>query len=62
MPTADKLMEAYNAWKRASDEHEEMMLAVTNGSSLEHEAMKAKIDEIAFLHENWMTVARDLGR
>jgi hypothetical protein len=62
MPTPDKLIEAYNAWRRASDSHEQMMLAVTQGAKLDHAAMKQKIGEIAVLHETWTSIARDLKR
>ena len=62
MPTPDKFMEAYNAWKRANDQHEEMMLAVMNGAPLDHEAMKAKTGELDCLHDDWMALARELDR
>ena len=35
MPTPDKLNEAYEAWRRANDEHVELMRAVTSGAALD---------------------------
>lgn len=57
MPTRDKFVEAYDAWKRASDQHSNMMTAVMGGGPLDAEAMKQKRDEIELLHANWMELA-----
>jgi hypothetical protein len=54
MPTPDKLRECYDAWKRASDEHRDMMDAVMAGEPLDAEAMKKKLGEIDVLHQEWM--------
>lgn len=61
MPTPDKLTEAYEAWKRATDEHAEMMRSVTSGAKLDTVAMKQKIGELDVLHAAWMdmVVRRD---
>lgn len=60
MPTPDKFVEAYDAWKRASDQHHDMMKAVMDGGMLDVEAMDQKRADIEFLHQNWMKLAEDL--
>lgn len=57
MPTADKLTEACEAWKRANDEHVEMMRSVSSGAKLDAEAMTQKVGEIDVLHATWMDLA-----
>jgi hypothetical protein len=54
MPTPDKLRECYDAWKRANDEHRDMMDAVMAGGPLDAEAMERKLGEIDVLHKEWM--------
>lgn len=54
MPTADKLTEACEAWKRANDEHAEMMRSVSSGATLDAEAMTQKVGELDVLHATWM--------
>lgn len=56
MPTSDKLTEAYEAWKRAADEHVEMMRAVTHGAKLDADAMTQQVGKIDVLHATWMDV------
>lgn len=54
MPTHHKLGEAYEAWKRANDEHADMMRSVTSGAALDAEAMTLKLGELDVLHATWM--------
>jgi len=54
MPTSDKLIEAYEAWRRATDEHVEMMRAVTHGVKLDTDAMTQQVGRIDVLHATWM--------
>jgi len=61
MPTPDKFRECYDAWKRASDQHDDMMRAVMDGAPLDAEAMMAKLGEVRVLHEEWMGLARQLA-
>ena len=62
MPTPDKLTETYDAWSRATDQHKAMMVAVMGGKPLDAEAMHAKTAEIDRLHEDWMALAKQLGK
>jgi hypothetical protein len=57
MPTPDKFVETYDAWKRATDQHHDMMRAVMGGGMLDVEAMEQKLAEIDVLHANWMELA-----
>jgi hypothetical protein len=57
MPTPDRFVEAYDAWKRATDQHQDMMREVMNGGMLDMEAMEEKLAEIDILHEDWMKLA-----
>lgn len=57
MPIADKLTEACEAWKRANDEHAEMMRSVSSGAKLDAEAMTQKVGELDVLHATWMDLA-----
>lgn len=57
MPTPDKLTEAHEAWKRANDEHADMMRSVTSGARLDAEAMTLKVGELDVLHATWMDMA-----
>jgi hypothetical protein len=61
MPTQDRFMEAYDAWKRASDQHRDMMAAVMAGGSLDAEAMDEKRGQIDLLHKNWMELAQRIA-
>lgn len=56
-PTPDKFVEAYDAWKRATDQHHDMMRKVMAGGMLDTEAMEAKLAEIDVLHGDWMQLA-----
>jgi hypothetical protein len=58
MPTPDKLNEAYEAWRRANDEHVEMMRAVTSGATFDPEAMKQQIGKVDVLHASWMDMVK----
>jgi len=58
MPTPDKLNEAYEAWRRASDEHVEMMRAVTSGAPLDAKAMKQLVGKVDVLHASWMDMVK----
>jgi hypothetical protein len=58
MLTHDKLAQAYDAWKRATDEHQEMMRSVMDGGLLDVQAMKQKIALIDALHAAWMRMAQ----
>jgi hypothetical protein len=55
--THDKLVEVYEAWKRAGDEHRDMMDDVMQGKPLDAEAMKQKRTEIEALHGDWIALA-----
>ena len=57
MPTPDKFRECYDAWKRASDEHRDMMDAVMAGGPLDTQAMERKLGQIDVLHKEWMELA-----
>ena len=57
MPTPDKFRECYDTWKRASDEHRDMMDAVMTGGPLDVEAMEQKLGQIDVLHKEWMELA-----
>ncbi len=59
MPTQDKFVEAYDAWKRASDQHHDMMKAVMDGGMLDVELMEQKLGEIDVLHATWMALASE---
>ncbi|VTU36658.1 hypothetical protein H4CHR_03969 [Variovorax sp. PBS-H4] len=61
MPTPDKFRECYDAWKRASDQHRDMMDAVMAGGPLDAEAMERKLGEIDGLHKEWMELAARIG-
>lgn len=61
MPTPDKFRECYDAWKRASDEHRDMMDAVMAGGPLDVEAMEQKLGQIDVLHKEWMELAAQLA-
>jgi hypothetical protein len=58
MPTPDKLNEAYEAWRRANDEHVEMMRAVTSGEALDAEAMVRQVRKTDQLHAAWMDMVK----
>jgi hypothetical protein len=58
MPTPDKLNEAYEAWRRANDEHVEMMRAVTAGEPLDAEAMARQVRNIDVMHTTWMDMVK----
>ncbi|VTU30281.1 hypothetical protein [Variovorax sp. RA8] len=60
MPTPDKVRECFDAWKRASDEHRDMMDAVMAGEPLDVEAMERKLGQIDVLHKEWMDLAAQL--
>jgi hypothetical protein len=62
MTSRDKLAEAYEAWKRASDQHNDMMRNVMEGKPLDGEAMKQKLGEIELLHAAWMELAQAPAR
>ena len=62
MTTPDGFVEAYDAWKRASDQHAEMMAKVMAGDMLDVDAMQGKIAEIDALHSNWMNLAYDFAK
>jgi hypothetical protein len=57
MPTPDKFRECYDAWKRACDEHRDMMDAVMAGGPLDVDEMEQKLGEIDVLHKEWMDLA-----
>ena len=61
MPTPDKFRECYDAWKRASDEHRDMMDAVMAGGPLDVEAMERKLGQIDVLHTEWMGLAAQMS-
>ncbi|KWT98833.1 MULTISPECIES: hypothetical protein [unclassified Variovorax] len=61
MPTPDKFRECYDAWKRASDEHRDMMDAVMAGGPLDVEAMERKLGQIDVLHKEWMGLAAQMS-
>jgi hypothetical protein len=58
MPTPDKLNEAYEAWRRANDEHVELMRAVTSGTALDAEAMARQVGKVEVLHTTWMEMVK----
>jgi hypothetical protein len=58
MLTHDRLSEAYDAWKRANDEHQEMMRSVMNGGLLDVGAMKQATRQLDALHASWMNIAQ----
>jgi len=60
MSTQDKLTEAYDAWKRATDEHLDMMDSVMNGGLLDVNGMMQKTRQIDALHATWMEIAQQL--
>ncbi|MEJ8853486.1 hypothetical protein WKW79_02840 [Variovorax robiniae] len=60
MTTQDQLTEAYDAWKRATDQHQDMMASVMNGGLLDVRAMKQKTEQIDALHAMWMRLAQEL--
>jgi hypothetical protein len=62
MTSRDKLAEAYEAWKRAADQHNDMMRSVMEGKPLDGEAMKQKLGEIESLHATWMELAQAPAR
>jgi len=49
MPTPDKLNEAYEAWRRANDEHVDMMRAVTSGAPFD--AKDLSVNNIHWQHD-----------
>lgn len=59
MTTPDGFVEAYEAWKRASDLHGEMMAKVMAGDMLDVDTMQRQIAEIDTLHAHWMELAYD---
>ena len=61
MPIHDTLTEAYDAWKRATDEHQQMMTAVMNGGLLDVGEMKQKTREVDALHATWMAAAQQFA-
>ncbi len=56
MPTDDKLKEAYEAWRRAVDEHIDTMRNVSDGQPLEPLEMTRQLGEIDTLHATWMEI------
>lgn len=57
MSTAKDFVEAYKAWKQASDQHLDAMRAVMDGQKLDAKAMLHALAEIDILHERWMELA-----
>ncbi|WP_218508571.1 hypothetical protein [Variovorax sp. dw_308] len=60
MTTHDTLTETYDAWKRATDEHQDMMASVMSGGLLDVRAMMQKTQQIDALHATWMKIAQQL--
>jgi hypothetical protein len=57
MSSRHDFVEAYQAWKRAADEHQVAVRAIMDGSVLHAEAMQYALADIDVLHERWMNLA-----